>query len=559
VERALSILHGRHPDAARAERETQAALETKRAGAEALARRAREDEKRTRILFVSGGVGLATLVAVAWSAYSRGTARGSSVEAAFAPAVAAYAALGFSRVEQSRFARETIEFSVDEESCLVALASRSPGDGSMRVERPSGTLEGEDSIAWCTCGAERATVRLRAVAAGGGLAVLRIAARGVGGGYGLYFSRPRANVVAPPQECTNESLDAWIDKGLYPLGPDDGAVAEPTRDKLARSGFRGVASALPALPFAVAPGVADACTIAWSTGPEDVLSVRLSGGNRPIAGAKGLVGICSDSARTATVWREGTGEVVVEQVSAARVGGIHGLREATLRLGLPPLTVWVATDDLEWDASASLRASGVPPPEIAVSGDGHTPTHARLLGLSLSGAMVRTDGQTDAFACEPPLGRDSRDAICVQSSALAWYVVGSVGKAGIAEAPLPFWMRAFATVTDPAAFAVQLSMLKLGRRLMTEGFEATTLAGVTETIDGALVTGRAGDDSIVAVLLTREAPWVSPCSNGDPWALGEEPIVVSLRPGAQAKLVCGSPRGDSRDRRTVVFRHPQEN
>ena len=144
----------------------------------------------------------------------------------------------------------------------------------------------------------------------------------------------------------------------------------------------------------------------------------------------------------------------------------------------------------------------------------------------------------------------------MQSAALAWHVVGSAGKAGIAEAPLPFWMQAFAGTSEAAALSAQLALVKLGRRLVTEGFEATTLEGVTEVDGGAQVTGRAGDDAIVAVQLTREAPWASPCSTGDAWTLGGDPAIVSLTPGAQVKLTCKPAALGLRDRRTVVFRHP---
>ena len=92
---------------------------------------------------------------------------------------------------------------------------------------------------------------------------------------------------------------------------------------------------------------------------------------------------------------------------------------------------------------------------------------------------------------------------------------------------------------------------------MAEGYEATTLTGVTETPEGALVTGRAGDDTLVALMLAHEAPWVTPCSDGEAWTLDEEPVVVSLSAGAQVKLACGSRRGESHDRRAVVFRHPK--
>jgi hypothetical protein len=261
-------------------------------------------------------------------------------------------------------------------------------------------------------------------------------------------------------------------------------------------------------------------------------------------------------ATNTTVWHQGTGELVVERVGAGRVGGTHGLREAAARLGLPAGLAWVSDSDLGWDASAALRASGVATPEITVSTDGHAVNHARLLALSISGAMVRADAPQDAgYTCEPPLTNASRSAVCVQSIALPWHTVGAVGNAGIAEAALPFWMQAFAGTTDPAALSTQLSLVKLGRRLAAEGFEATTLDGVTDVEGGAIVVGRDGDDAIVAVQLTRETPWVSPCSTEEAWTLGGDPAVVSLAPGGQVKLGCTPRATGARDRRTVVFRH----
>jgi hypothetical protein len=558
VERALSILHGRHPEAVRAERETQAALDTKRASSEAHVARAAKEEKRTWLLRGAIGVALAAAAAFAWSAYAGRAARGKAVENSLAPRMAPYVSLGFSRVSPSRFALEMIELSAEEPTCFVALSSRSPGDGTLRVERPSGPLEGSDSIAWCTCGAERSVASLGTPGSGGGLAVARIAAAELGGDQGLYFLSPRAKVIATPDECSSVSLDAWIDKGHAPVRPDDSRLSPSLRARLGDNGFNAVASAAPEFPFAVVPGVPETCILAWSTAPEDVLSLRLSGGGRAQTEVKGVLGACGEKPKTMTAWRKGTGDLVVEQAPAARMGGIHGLREAAVRLGFARTVTWVSNDDLAWDASSTLRASGVPSPEIAVSTDGSAVPQARVLALSIAGAMVRADGKDDGYSCEPPLTRNSEHAVCVQGTALAWHVVGAVGKAGIAEATLPFWMLAFSNVTDPAALGVELSVLKLGRRLVAEGFEATTLDGVTETRDGALITGRAGDDAIVAIVLTREAPWASPCSAGDPGAssLEAEPVHVPLAPGAQVKLVCGAARGETRDRRTVVFRHP---
>jgi hypothetical protein len=554
VERALSILQGRHPDAVQAERETNAALATKKAEAEARAERAGAEEKRRWIWRAVLGSVILVAAAVGWTQYSHRAARAKAVLDALAPGLAPYLSHGFTRWAPSRFAEERVELDVAEPSCFIALASRSPGDGALRVERPSGALEGHDSIAWCTCSAERATALL-VDPREGGLVVLHIGAPDVGGDYGLLFLDPLAKVIAPPDECSHESLDAWIDKSAQ-VRANDTALDEEMRGVLARAGFAVAGSVVPTLPFAVVPGAADACAVAWSTSADDLLSLRLPGGERPIADVKGPFGFCASHARKVTVWRKGAGEVVIERVAANRVGGTHGLRELLPRLGLPAVDAWVEDGDLAWDATAALRASGITLPEITVSTDGRAVTHARLLGLSIAGAMVHADApDSTGYACEPPLTKASRSAVCVQSASLAWHVVGSVGKAGIAQATLPFWMQASSGTTDPAALSVQLSLVKLGRRLLTDGFEATTLDGVTEVEGGALVTGRAGDDAVVAVQLTREAPWASPCSAGDPWSMDQDPAIVSLLPGAQVKLTCTPRAVAARDRRTVVFRH----
>jgi len=571
VERALSVLHGRHPEAVRAERETQAALETKRASSEAHVARIAKEEKRKWILRGALGVTGLALIAFAWSAYARRASRAAAIEASLAPVVAPYLGVGFSRVEAPRFAAETVALDAQESTCFVAFSSRAPGDGALRVERPSGALDGSESIAWCTCGMERSTVTLGTPASGGGLGVLRVAAAEVGGDHGLYFMSPRARLVATPDECSGASLDAWIDQGHAPVRADEKPIGEPLHARLQRNGFTPAGAASAELPFAVVPGVPDTCILAWSTAAEDALGLRLSGGERPLSDVKGALGYCADKPKSVTVWRKGRGELLAFRVAAGRIGGTHGLREAAARLGFEAVVAWTARDDLAWNASSVLRASGIPAPEIAVSTDGSPQAHARLLGLSMDGAMVLADAQGVGSACEPPLTRSSEHAVCTQTTALGWHVVGSVGKAGIAQATFPFWMHGFDGVTDAAALPVELSMLKLGRRLVAEGFEATTLAGVTETREGAIVTGRAGDDAIVAMGLTHDAPWVAPCSEGDvsTWTLDgdpaslsssrpETPGVIALAPGAQAKLVCGSARGEARDRKTVVFRHPAD-
>ncbi len=553
VERALALLDDRHPDAIRVERETQAALAAKKAAADARARSDQAADRRLWLLRAAIAVAVIVPIVAAWVLYSRRADRAKGVLAALAPAVATFASRGFVPMAASRFADESIDLEVSEPTCFIAMASRAPGDGALTVERPAGRLEGEGSIGWCTCGAEAATVRLRDPSTGG-LAVLRAGAADLGGSHGLFFLDPRPHVVAAPLDCGREALDAWIDKAAAVRAKDD-ALDEELRATLGRAGFAIAGSAPATLPFAIVPGAADSCALAWSSVPRDVLSLRLRGGARPLEGVTGALGFCGSRAESVTVWREGVGELVVERVSASRVGGTHGLREAPPRLGLPgAATAWVSEDDLAWDATAALRASGTLPAEISVSTDGQPVKKARIVALSIAGATVLADAGRDAgYACEPTLGPTSRSAVCVQSAALPWRTVGAIGKAGIAEGTLPFWMEAVEGAVDPRALAAQLNVLKLGRRLLMDGFEATTRDGVTEVEGGALVTGRGGSDGVVVVQLSHDPPWASPCTSGDVWSIDGAPGVVSLAPDAQVRLAC-APRA-AREHRTVVFRH----
>ena len=559
VERALSILQGLHPEAVRADRETQAALSAKRAQTEALAERAGRRERWTKLARVGVCVGVLVAVLGSGNYYRQRIAEGSAVQAALAPVAAPYLALGFAPVSSSRFARDHLEVVADKPGCAIALAGDREG---LVVARASGALESEESIAWCSCGeGERVTVRLRAPRKGSGLLVLQRDARAVGGDYGLRFLVPQPRLLAPPDECSSESLDAWLTEGHAPVSAADEALGSDLRKRLARDGFRPVASASRALPFAAVAGESEACAVAVSTVVGDALSLRLPGGERSIASVKGAVGFCARLPTNLTVWRDGGGEVVVERMAAARIGGTHGLHEAAARLGLGPLETWVPPEDLAWDASSTLRASGVSPPEISASSDGRSVANAHLLALSIAGAMVRVEASSeDAYLCEPPLTVGSKDAVCVQGSALAWHAVGTVGRVGIAEAALPFWMQAFAGVRGASLFPVEETLLKIGRRLIAEGFEPTVLDGITELPDGALITGRAGDDAVVAVQLARQAPWAILCSNGGAGrTLDGEPDFVPLAPGAEVKLACGHRPGEATmppGRRTVVFRHP---
>jgi hypothetical protein len=555
VDKALAVLHDRHPDALRLERETQAALARKKAALDARAEADRSRFVRAWAKRVGVGIVLAVGIRFGWMQHSQRVLHERAVEAALSPLLEPYLARGFARVVGASAVEESLTLEVAEPSCFVAAASRAPGDGAVRVERARGPLEGSATVAWCACAGESATVRVaRPSGEGGGVAVLRTPAAQVGGQLALVFLDPAPATIAPPDECAEAALDAWITAGV-PARVADEPLDEDLRATLRLAGFRLVGSASARLPFAVVPAVADSCALAWSTSPSDRLSVRLPEGARAIADATGAVGVCSSRGVPFTVHRTGKGEVVVERVPARRVGGTHGLREVASRLGLSSVTVWVPEDELDWDASATLRASGVIAAEITAPADARQVNAARVVAMSVAGSIVAPDGPLHAgYACDPPLVDSPHigTSVCVESTPRVWRATG-VGRAGIAAAAFPFWMGALTRATEPRAIAAELALLRLGRRIVTDGFEQASDDGVSEKDGVTRVVGLGGRDGVIALQLSGEAPWVSPCSNGEVWAVDGDPAVVSLAPGETLDLKC-TPRAP-KDHRTIVFRH----
>src|SRR5580692_8816928 len=88
VERALSILHGRHPEAVRADRETQTALRAKRAQSDALAERARRQERWARLRRLGVSVVFLAAALAAGNSYRRRLTEGTAIHAALAPLAA---------------------------------------------------------------------------------------------------------------------------------------------------------------------------------------------------------------------------------------------------------------------------------------------------------------------------------------------------------------------------------------------------------------------------------------------------------------------------------------
>jgi len=562
VERALSALDGRHENTARVQRETQAAIAAKRVAADAAERQAIAAEKRNGVLKVLGLiVGVAALVGGGGFGFQR-YQRKVAADAALAPLAAPYLAAGWKAFPKPIWrSRHRTEAMVGANTCIVALASTSPGTGRMVLERPGGAVTLDTSAAFCTCADERVVLHTEGDIPGG-VQLLFQEAVAVGGSGALPFVSPRPSTLVSGA-CAVDPLDAWLAGGagqkLFSAPPTAQGLMPSVATALESSDWKLVASAPSDLPFAVIPPVADSCFVALSTVSGEALSLRETGGARPLrptSGSVSAIGWCTHTARPLTAWRTGTGNVVVYRRDAARVGGTLGLREKAQAMALGEVPSWVPLTERAWDATLPLLMSGVPSADIALPADGRSVTHARIVSLTLgSGHVTPSPDELDRYLCAPTLETNPAAALCVQSTALAWRPSG--GEAlGIAESPLPFWMDVMTEIDDHTGLTVEQKLLALSRRLAAQHYEATAREGVMEERDGVEVVGRDGDDRIIAIGIQSTSPWVLPYTDGAPWTLDTEPRSIPLTAGAQVHLVSHPWTNTPPDvRRTVVFRH----
>jgi hypothetical protein len=557
VERALSVLEGRHPEHQRIRRETMAAAEERRVELDKnLAANARRRRRRAVVL-AANGVAVVAVAVVAWRLMSRA----HGIRAGLDVAEASFLAHGMTEVASNEMSgSRTLDVDAPASSCFVAVGTA----GTVRVRQGDTTVEAAGSVGWCSCGPAHITVETRGADAGG-LALLRIDARRLGG------PLARAWVELNPaawgdsgRECADETLDEWLADRRWPSPPLDAhwLDASPARASLRRAGFRVVSAVEPGRPFALAEPGANECSLAIA-GDDEELSLRGTGGQRPIEHARGALLWCASVAGGMTVWRErssGGDSVMILSAPAARLGGMLGARECADAAGVHVAAgaTWLRDQDLAWDAASLLRASalsGVASAEVPIAPGATSP---RVTALALSaGARVTSEPDSVVVACDPPVGPSSpeRISVCAVGGPVSWWRKPDA-PAALAQAPLPFWLSPLEPHHEPDAIARIPELLALARRLVREGFEPTVLEGVTELGDGVRVVGRAGEDQIAAIGLGTKPPWVFPYTDGVPWDLGDPPRVVSLLPGLAVKLASSPPQNAPLEkRRTVVFRH----
>jgi hypothetical protein len=561
VERAISVLEGRHPEHEKRRRETRAGIERRRGEIEVeLARNARSRRLRAlgvTVLAIAAGIAGFFM----WRLGMRTRALQASLDAIETP----WSARGFAPAASNLLtAGPSIETDLSGGGCFVGLAAT---DAPLKATLAGAAepVTGARSVAWCTCGPSHVRLDAAASTAPVALAVMRADATALGGAFARsWLDFTPGGWGETGRECADTMLDAWLAAGHPAHVEPDAAwlVSDPSRVALRRAGLKVVGAVEPAHPFGLVALAAGSCLLAVAGAPEP-LSLRATGGERLVANARGALAWCSATPATLTVWRDGAAPVAILAGAAARIGGRLGVREtaevAGITLTLP--AAGLANTDLAWDAASLLSASALANVEPAPLGTDPGPTDGRAIALSLTlGATPIWGPERVVIACDPPLAQltsspaTSLDAICAPASPVAWFNKKDA-PAGAARGTLPVWLSPLEGRHEPDAVARIPELLALTRRLAREGFEATSLEGVTELPDGVRVIGRAAEDAVVAIGLAPRPPWALPYSNGVPWDLGDAPRVVPLQPGETVKLVPATPPTAPLDtRRTVVFR-----
>jgi hypothetical protein len=551
VERAMSLLDGRHPDHQRATRETAHAAELRRTQLEKAAKEARRRSIRrgAYLVLVLVAIGASSFVGVGLLHRARDTA------ALLAKASAPWEARGFSSVATSAtLGGDRAEASV-EPGCFIAVTSAE----RISVVRDTGRAQGAAPIGWCSCVGEH-VVATAPIAAGasGGVRVLRVDPSVIGGAsmYPRFDPRP-AGFAPGGDECSDAAFDAWLTSRAPPSAAlDDATLAsDAALAPLARSGFHGLSESADGSPFVVAAVAAHTCAVA--VGRHVGIELRVAGGDRVVHGARAIAW-CGSDAATSTVWSDDASPVRVATIASPKIGGMLGVRDALERAKLADAALWVAPAARGDEAADALRASLMT--DVVVAPDGIAPkvasTDRRIVSVSRE---ATTELAIDApaggyYLCAPPLDTGVTNAVCVESAPHEWRARGGA-KIGIAYAPAPFWLASFSTIDAPAALSGALDLILLARRLAPLGFQPTILGGATETARGVDVLGRVGEDAIVAVGLQPRAPWLLAYTDGPAWDVTDAPRILPLAPLTRISLSSKPPPVSSKaERRTVVFR-----
>ncbi len=555
VERALSVLQGRHPEHERARREDEEKRKSRAAALDEVARAANSEVRIRRLRLAAIAVPVVLLVGFVGVLANREMNRRTRADQALEP----FRPFGFTTVETSSPGATGVLEATADSGCFLAVAT---GSAQVKVTRGPTTETGTSPVLFCTCANEHIGLSAE-VGPGGSLALLRTDTPAIGGSRAFTFTpfKP-GSTLRSDDACNDSSLDAWIDAKHYTAVPTDGPSLStwPYRAPLVATGFKPIALGPSSTPFVVVDIPKDSCVVMTSSDPADHLTMRLKGGGVVIPPTAGVVARCAPAEGTFVITRDGKGEIAVLVAPAAVLGGMTGLQEHARDFSIPFALTVLAPADRAWDAKQVLLASQIPEANITTAAAPEIPLdpESRVAALSFEtpNALTPETGADIYSYCNPPLDAKVRAATCVFSGPQKWRVDGGAEAiGGIARAKLPFWLFAMQTASDPVALKGMTQLFTLARRLTRDGFTPTTLEAMTELPTGVEVLGRTGEDAVVAVGVIATEPYVYTLSDGTPWTLDSAPRVVPVK--ALEKVVLTSTLRTlppKPARHTVVFR-----
>lgn len=555
VERALSVLQGRHPEHERTRREDEAVRKRRAAQIDHVAHHETKRVRSRRLRIVLVVTPIIALFAFIGVFGRREMARRARVDAVSE----SFRAFGFTALETSLRGSTGHIAATPEPGCLLAVSTDTK---PVSITRSGVAVSTAAPALFCTCATERVVVA-SPVGAEGGIALLRADAALLGGSRAFAYApfKP-ASTLLLDEPCSEASLDAWIEAKRYPHPPVDDAwlAAAPGRAALLASGFHVVAVARADLPFLVVEVPKESCIVATSAQPSDRLGLRMKGESPLVAEGRGTIARCAQTEATVVLSREGAGAITV-LVGPATVGGIVGLREVAASAGLLISASAVPTTERAWDAKQLLLASAIPEAIITTGSAPDVPPDldARIVALSLEtlNAITFEVAPDVRSSCVPALDAKPREALCVFSGPQKWRSPGSGEGAagGLARSKLPFWLYTMQGVKDPAALVAISKLIALARVLGRAGFAPTTLEALVERPNGVEVLGRTGEDAVVAVGVGPSDPWIYTLAEDASWTLDDPPQISLVKPLEKTTLVTSLTKlPPLTTRRTVVFR-----
>ena len=374
------VLEGRHPEHEKLRRRPGPGSSSAGPRSRSSSRKGRARRLRAAAL-VSGTLVAGVAAFFAW----RLVARTRGLQAALDEAEAPWLARGFTSVASNLLtAGNTLDAELSGAGCFVALATT---DAPLRANAGGAPVVASQSIAWCACGPGHATLEAPPTSAPVGLAVMRIDAAALGGPFARSWVDFTPGAWDDSGRDCADATARRVDRRPppAPVEPDSAWLeSDPSRAALRRAGLKVVGAVESTHPFGLVDLPAGSCALAIARAAEP-LSLRATGGERLLSGARGALAWCGSTPATLTVWREGVSPVAILVGSAARIGGRLGVRETAEAAGisLTSAAVGLRNADLAWNAAALLTASAfanVDPWPLGTTG----PLDGRAIALALT-------------------------------------------------------------------------------------------------------------------------------------------------------------------------------